>query len=60
MRGRLKGQTDEEYTALLQSYVKAMDEAQKAAEKTLEKITMSYIKNSKKAELNILQNMLIH
>lgn len=37
MRGRLKGQTDEEYTALLQSYVKAMDEAQKAAEKTLEK-----------------------
>ena len=37
MRGRLKGQTDEEYTALLQPYVKAMDEAQKAAEKTLEK-----------------------
>lgn len=37
MRGRLKGQTDEEYTALLQSYVKAMDEAQKAAKKTLEK-----------------------
>lgn len=36
-RGRQKGQTDEEFTAILQSYIEAMNEAQKAVEKTLEK-----------------------
>lgn len=36
-RGRLKGQTDEEFTGILQSYIEAMNDAQKAAEKALEK-----------------------
>lgn len=54
MRGRLKGQTDEEYTALLQSYVKAMDEAQKAAEKTLEKNNNELYKKFKESGVKYL------
>lgn len=36
-RGRLKGQTDEEFTGILQSYVEALDAAQKVAEETLKR-----------------------
>lgn len=47
-RGRLRGNTDEEYTDILTSYVNAMDEAQKATKKALKELDEDLYKEAEK------------